>query len=166
MYGLPTKHIFGPKGHGFSDVSSTPDPRIEQHVELVSHSINDIWQDSQRAHCPVDFAPAVIANHDALHPHCNAFLRILDGENAFQDDRAWPMLAQEGEILPVVAVIGEDCLRPFDGCALHVFLDFDAVILFELAPEDGIGEANRDADFVGAEEWVVSVRSSISGQQL
>lgn len=108
----------------------------------------------------------MIANNDALHSHRDALLRIVDGQNSFQDDRAGPVLAQEGQILPAVAVVGEDGLRPLDGCGLHIFFDFDAVLLFGLAPEDRVREADCDADFVGAEEGVVSVRFLISGKQL
>jgi hypothetical protein len=104
----------------------------------------------------------MVTDHNALHPHCNAFSRVVDGQDAFQDDWARPALAQGGEILPAVAIVREDGLRPFDGCGLHVFFDVDTVRFFELTPEDGVGEADCDADFVGAQEGAVSVRFFIS----
>lgn len=99
----------------------------------------------------------MVADHDALHPHRNALLRIVDGQDSFQDDRARPVLAEESEVFPAVAIVGEDGLRPLDSGALHVLFDVYAVLFFEVAPEDRVGEADGDADFVGAEEGIVSV---------
>jgi hypothetical protein len=84
------------------------------------------------------------------------------------------MLLQELDVLPVLRVAWEDDLRPFlrcfaeraafgvDGVRARVFVDVVAVFGLELGPEDGVREADFDADAIGVEEGVVAVAWFVS----
>lgn len=61
------------------------------------------------------------------------------------------------DVLPRVRVPREDPARPRLRSVLHVVLNLLARLLLELCAENGVGEADVDADLVVLEERVVAV---------
>jgi hypothetical protein len=109
----------------------------------------------QTANSPIDLSPAVVTHYKPLTACGDGFLGVRHGLDALENNRPVPVLLEEGNVLPAVADGGEDNLRPFRGGVVHVVFDVDAVFRFEMGPEDGVGETDRYADFVGAEEGAV-----------
>jgi hypothetical protein len=153
--GSADKHRLRAQREGLGDIRTTPHPGIKQNIDLLPYRRNDPGESVQTANSPIDLSPAVVTHYNPLTARGDGFLGVRHGLDALENNRPVPVLPEEGNVLPAVADGGEDNLRPFRGGGVHVVFDVDAVFRFEMGPEDGVGETDRYADFVGAEEGAV-----------
>ena len=92
----------------FRNVRSRPDARVEEYIELIANSIDDAWKNTQRADATVDLSATVVADDNALDAEIDTSLCIFNCLDAFEDDRALPVLFEEFEVFPAVAQSWED----------------------------------------------------------
>ena len=81
--------------------------RATNTTRTVSDSLNDLWQHLQAAHRPVDLAPGVVRDDDALAPNLERAPRVRDGLDALDDERATvrdllPLADEPADLLPGV----------------------------------------------------------------
>jgi len=91
----------------------------------------------------------VITNNNPLHTRFDSELRILNMLDPLQHNRAIPFLLEQFNLVPGMGSAGEDILLPVLAGKADVLFDFLTVLFLELAPEDGVGEANLVADAFG-----------------
>jgi hypothetical protein len=83
-----------------SNIRTAPNPRIEENLQLLAHSIHNLRQHSQRAHATINLPATVVADDDTLDADFDALLGIRDGLDAFEDDGPVPVLLQESDVFP------------------------------------------------------------------
>lgn len=128
--------------HSLGNIRATPNPRIKQNIDLPTYSIHNPRKHTERADPTIDLPASVIADDNALETEFHGFLGVRDALDAFEDDRAIPVFLQELEVFPAMAETWEDSFRPFGRGLVEISFDFDAVGLFELRAELGVGETD------------------------
>ena len=152
----PNQTCLGSQSKCLGNVRSTSDARVEQNVDLIAYCFHNLWQHVQRSNASIDLPTAVIAYHYSLDSCLDRFAGVFNGLDAFEDDRPIPMLTEELDILPTMTCGRENDAGPFCRGLFHVVFDFHAMLLFEVPPENWIGEANGNTNLVRSQKGVVS----------
>lgn len=139
----------------FSNVSTTPDTRVEQYIEFVADCLDDSRKHVKRGDASVNLPTAMVAHDDTLTTCLDSFLGVLDRLDSLQNNGAIPVLAQELEIFPAMADRWEDRCSPFCSSSVYILFNLDAVLFLELFAEYGVREADGDTDLVGSKKRVV-----------
>ncbi len=86
--------------HGFQHILTGADAAIQMHLDAVGDSIDDPRQHADRGGGAIELAAAVVGHDDGVGPGIDGLFRILDIEDALDDQRAAPLFLDPGDILP------------------------------------------------------------------
>src|SRR5215469_8164519 len=82
------------------DIGTTTDPAVEQDFRLPVNGSDDFRQDAKCRRGEIELASAVVGNHNPLSAGVDGLARVFGGEDAFDDDRTFPEIANPSDVVP------------------------------------------------------------------
>jgi hypothetical protein len=98
--GPPDAHRLGAEAQRLDDVAAAAHAAVEQDLGAPAHPVGDRRERVEGCHRAVELATPVVRDDDARRPEVDGAGRILGVEDALDVDRAVPLGAHPGEVVP------------------------------------------------------------------